>query len=219
MARLHHGTTSFFPTVCCHTYIIIMVVLLATTALAAHYPRYAITTHPLPTTHAFSCTNSCTLIWAGPAARPTLVDFDGAAQTWIRYKSYDSYGSYGGHDLSDEVLGEEGLGDGDGDGDEDLDFDLYSLEVWRVRVKQAIKWAECIANDLPELDLKWCLADWHDGRLITDSLYVFSVSPNLPDWVLISFCPQGDSRRNMLVVWPIQLVYGYACTCSASPDP
>lgn len=58
----------------------------------------------------------------------------------------------------------------------DIDFDELNMaedqfEVLRIdRLHHAFQWAECLENDWPELDLQWCLADWHDGKLIPDPL-------------------------------------------------
>lgn len=52
------------------------------------------------------------------------------------------------------------------DGEE---FDGY-LEAFRNNgIQQAINVAKCVMNDCPELDLAWCLADWHDGKLVVES--------------------------------------------------
>ena len=54
---------------------------------------------------------------------------------------------------------------------DDLDMNEDQFERYRMdRLHMAIEWAECLANDWPELDLQWCLADWHDGKLIPDSV-------------------------------------------------
>ena len=37
------------------------------------------------------------------------------------------------------------------------------------KVKMALKWSECIANPWPEIDLPWCIADWHESLLPRES--------------------------------------------------
>lgn len=161
MAQLQHGTTSFLSAMLCNNNTIIMAALLATTVLAVPYPYYAGTTDAPLTTHSFSCTNSCTLIWGSPAARPTLVDFGTALHGWTGYHGFNEEEMFGTTDRW-----------------EDPDFYADNADFHMDKVKQVIKWAECVAHDWPELDLKWCLADWHDGKLIRDSVYVFAPSQN-----------------------------------------
>lgn len=155
MARLLHGTTSFFPTMCSSTRIIIMVVvvLLAGTSLADCYIGFAPANGSKVTACPFSCTNSCAIIWGSPATRPTTIDLEQATLAWIRI------------DMEHGVPGTEDLG-----------FDLYDLTFQMDKVKPAIKEIEWATGDWPELDLQWCLAEWHNGRLIGDSLYVPSHS-------------------------------------------
>jgi hypothetical protein len=92
-------------------------------------------------------TNCCTVTWGSLAAKPTVVFSVPMPDFWT---------------LSSAVVG-------DIDFDE-LDMDESQFEVLRMdRVRLAVQWAECLANDWPELDLQWCLADWHDGKLVPDS--------------------------------------------------
>lgn len=150
MTGLQHGTTNFFPGVCYRTYINILLVLLATTIAAAPHPYYAFTAGVVPfTANSLLCTNSCTLILGSPTARPTLVDFARTDYDWGQHDGYN-----------EDELCEMGRG-----GEDDMEPQL-------ARAQRIVKWPECVAHDWPELDLQWCLADWHDGKLIRDSLYV-----------------------------------------------
>lgn len=180
MARLQHGTASFLSTVCCNTSLIIMAAFLVTTALAVPYPcNTRVTGAPL-TTHSFSCTNSCTLIWGSPAARPTLVDFGAAVHGWVGYNGFTE------EEMFDTTHSWE-----------NLDFYAYNADYHMDKVNQVIKWAECIAHDWPELDLKWCLADWHDGKLIRDSVYVIAPSP---DFTLLDHGSLGGPDTSALAL-------------------
>ncbi|KAH8908266.1 hypothetical protein BR93DRAFT_927309 [Coniochaeta sp. PMI_546] len=89
----------------------------------------------------------CTITWGSSAAKPTVVFSMPAPSFW-------PHGAAVGDDIDFE----------------ELDMDASQFEILRMdRVHLAIRWAECLANDWPELDLQWCLADWHDGKLVADS--------------------------------------------------
>lgn len=97
--------------------------------------------------HAAAQTNCCTITWGSSAAKPTVVFSMPAPNFW-------PHGAAVGDDIDFE----------------ELDMDASQFEILRMdRVHLAIRWAECLANDWPELDLQWCLADWYDGKLVADS--------------------------------------------------
>jgi hypothetical protein len=98
--------------------------------------------------HLAAKTNSCSVTWRSASPRPTVIFRMPALNFW--------------------TLGSAVVGDVDFD---DLDMDEAQFEVYRMdRINLAIQWAECLVHDWPELDLKWCLADWHDGKLVPESL-------------------------------------------------
>lgn len=98
--------------------------------------------------HGAAQTNYCTITWGSPIVKPTVVFSMPVTNFWA---------------LSSAVVSDVDF--------EDLDMDESQFEIYRMdRVHQAIQRAECLANDWPELDLQWCLADWHDGKLIPDPL-------------------------------------------------
>ncbi|OIW31422.1 hypothetical protein CONLIGDRAFT_680121 [Coniochaeta ligniaria NRRL 30616] len=98
--------------------------------------------------HGAAQTNCCTITWGSPIVKPTVVFSMPVTNFWA---------------LSSAVVSDVDF--------EDLDMDESQFEIYRMdRVHQAIQRAECLANDWPELDLQWCLADWHDGKLIPDPL-------------------------------------------------
>jgi hypothetical protein len=96
--------------------------------------------------------NSCTITWRRPSAKPNTVFSMPVPNNW-------ALGSAVADDLGADFAGID-----------DLDMDDSQFELYRIdRIRLAIQSAECIASDWPELDLQWCLADWHSGKLLEES--------------------------------------------------
>lgn len=91
-------------------------------------------------------TNSCTITWgSSPAPQPTLAVYERVTNLWMLGSAPDD-----NSDVEDM---------------DDREFERYRMDM----IKKTIHWAECLVNDWPELDLPWCLADWHDGKLVPES--------------------------------------------------
>jgi 2-polyprenyl-6-methoxyphenol hydroxylase-like FAD-dependent oxidoreductase len=121
----------------------IMFTLIGTDVAIAHQHHKGHIGHILPDTP----TNSCTIAWFSPTANPTAV-----TPSRPNNLSLWSLRTAVADDLDTE------------------DMDENELELYRIdKIKSAIQSAECIADDWPELDLQWCLADWHDGKLVPES--------------------------------------------------
>lgn len=94
--------------------------------------------------------NSCTIIWGSSPIQPV---HEWATSMWL---------------LDSEVTIEDQCED-EIDEMDDSEFEVYLHNVRLTMLQQAIKRAGCVLYAWPELDLPWCLADWHDGKLIPET--------------------------------------------------
>jgi hypothetical protein len=100
-------------------------------------------------------TNSCMVIWDSSPEAPTMAIYERVASLWMLDSSVAV--NYQNNNLEEMY-----------DMDE-VEFEDYFEAFRKNEINQAMHRFQCDMNTWPELDLQWCLADWHDGKLVPDT--------------------------------------------------
>jgi hypothetical protein len=95
--------------------------------------------------------NSCTVTWGGS---PLQSVHERVTNLWL----LDSEVTVDDH-YEDEL-----------DEMDNSEFEAYLQNIRLTKLHEAIERAGCVMYDWPELDLPWCLADWHDGKLVPETM-------------------------------------------------
>ena len=155
MALIHRGiirSFDFHRHISYMVIIVMLVTLLSGHVVAREHPHEHMTKHD----HGVLTTNSCTVTWISAAAKPaksaTIAFSRPITDIWsLRSAVAGDLDYYFEHDHL---------------GMNEEQYQLYHKD----RIHAAIDLAECVIKEWPVLDLDWCLVDWHDGKLIKESL-------------------------------------------------
>jgi hypothetical protein len=128
----------------------ILLGFLAQVTIANSFVQHGRLDHYRNTELVFSA-NSCTVTWDSSSIQPFHKQ---VTNLWLL-----------GSEVTVDDQCEDELDDMD-----DSEFEVYLQHIRLSKLQQAVQRAGCVLYAWPELDLPWCLADWHDGKLVPETM-------------------------------------------------